>query len=88
MKSELDKLSKRKMDRGEGEELCASNDLSPLYEVALGLDWNQLKDGDLLRRMSNLGLGQKNSAASNMRQSLIKKASTIFGKKKNGNIEN
>jgi hypothetical protein len=82
LKSELEKLSKRKMDRGEGEELCASHDLSPLYEVALGLDWKKLKNDDLLRDMSSLGLGQKKkSAASNMRQGLIKKASTIFGKK-------
>jgi hypothetical protein len=39
--------------------------------------------------MSNLGLGQKKkSATNNMRQGLIKKASTIFGKKKDGNTEN
>jgi hypothetical protein len=89
LKSELEKLSKRKMDRGEGEEICVSHDLSPLYEVALGLDWKKLKNDDLLKDMSNLGLGQKKkSAASNMRQGLIKKASTIFGKKKDGNTEN
>src|SRR5437762_2853056 len=58
LKSELEKLSKRKMDRGEGEELCALHDLSPLYEVALGLDWKKLKNDDFLRDMSDLGLGQ------------------------------
>jgi hypothetical protein len=89
LKSELEKLAKRKMDRDEGEELCASHDLSPLYEVALGLDWKKLKGDDLLRDMSNLGLGQKKkSAADTMRQGLMKKASTMFGKKRDGNAEN
>jgi hypothetical protein len=68
------------MHRGEGEELCASQDFSPLYEVALGLDWKKLKNDDLLNDMTNRGLGQKKSAANNMRQGNIKKASTIFGK--------
>lgn len=83
LKSELEKLSKRKMDRGEGEELCASHDLPPLYEVALGLDWKKLKNDDLLNDMSNLGLGQKKkSAANNMRQGLIKKRAPYLARRR------
>lgn len=54
---ELRKLAKRKTDRREGDELCASHDLAPLFQVAFGIEWKIIKNENLLVEMGNLRLG-------------------------------
>ena len=85
---ELKALILRKMERNEGDELCASHDLAPLYEAALGLSWEKIK-GEVLGALTNLKLGEqsKKSGTSSKAKTLGKKASAFFkGKKRDENL--
>jgi hypothetical protein len=53
---ELGKIAQRKLTRENQNEMCAAHDLSPLFEAAFGLDWEQVKPemgGDVLRNARN-----------------------------------
>lgn len=42
MKAVLDAMMKRKLDRGEGDEVCASHDIASIFINAFGIDWKSL----------------------------------------------
>ena len=43
LQSALQNLVQRKRERDERDEICAAHDLAPVFEAALVLDWNDLK---------------------------------------------
>jgi len=73
--------------RSEGE-VCAAHDLSPLYEAALGVEWDKIRGkGVALHQIGGLSLQQQASQPGTARQ-LAKKGSqffkSTFGKKGGG----
>ena len=54
LQSALQDLVRRKRERNEGDEICATHDLAPVLEAALGLDWKDLKSNSgLLSSIEN-----------------------------------
>jgi hypothetical protein len=78
---ELVKIAQRKLTRENQNELCAAHDLSPLFEAAFDLDWEQLKPemgGDVLRNA-------KNTERRGFGATLRKLKGGNWGKKSDGN---
>lgn len=78
---ELVKIAQRKLTRENQNEMCAAHDLSPLFEAAFGLDWEQLKPemgGDGLRNA-------RNTERRGFGATLRKLKSGNWGKKSDGN---
>jgi hypothetical protein len=44
VQDELERIKRRKAERGEGDEICASHDLAPIFAMALNLEWQAIKD--------------------------------------------
>jgi len=53
VRDELRNLARRKIER-EQDEICASHDLSPLFEATFGLDWKELK-AEKAKARKNMG---------------------------------
>ncbi|KAH7305620.1 hypothetical protein BKA65DRAFT_601946 [Rhexocercosporidium sp. MPI-PUGE-AT-0058] len=54
VKDKLEQLAQRKITREQQNEICAAHDLSPLFEAALGLDWDSVKlemTGDVVEQI-------------------------------------
>lgn len=78
---ELVKIAQKKLTRENQNEMCAAHDLSPLFEAAFGLDWEQLKPemgGDGLRNA-------RNTERRGFGATLRKLKSGNWGKKSDGN---
>jgi hypothetical protein len=86
----LKDLLQRKAERGEGEELCSSHDLAPIYEAAFGYSWKTIKSEfqqqglpDLARLAITDQPAEQVVGSSNERgKGLRKKASRFFGRGK------
>lgn len=85
VKDELENIARRKVEREQQNEICASHDLSPIFEAAFGLDWKDLKaeEAEVLQSKENQKSDKKNLGGT-MGRGLKKARSTLFGKKKDG----
>jgi hypothetical protein len=84
VKEELEKLSRRKVEREQQNEICAAHDLAPLFEIAFGLDWTTLKNEDALKNKANQKGAEKKGFGGTVGRGLKKARSSMFGKKKDG----
>ena len=84
VKEELEKLSRRKVEREQQNEICAAHDLAPLFEIAFGLDWTTLKNEDALKNKANQKGAEKKGFGGTVDRGLKKARSSMFGKKKDG----
>jgi hypothetical protein len=85
VKEELEKFSRRKVEREQQNEICAAHDLAPLFEIAFGLDRTTLKNEDALKNKANQKGAEKKGFGGTVGRGLKKARSSMFGKKKDGN---